>query len=80
MKIPAGQFKAKCLQIMDEVEASGESVTITKHGRPVARLVPASPADDDRKVSAFGFMKGTVVIRGDIVHSTGEKWDAENDA
>lgn len=30
MKIPAGQFKAKCLQIMDEVEASGEAVTITK--------------------------------------------------
>lgn len=80
MKIPAGQFKAKCLQIMDEVEASGEAVTITKHGRPVARLVPARPTEDDRKVSAFGFMKGTVVIQGDIVNSTGEKWDAENDA
>lgn len=38
--IPAGEFKAKCLAILDEVEAYGDSVIVTKRGRPVARLVP----------------------------------------
>ena len=37
-KIPAGQFKAKCLAIMDRVQKTGESVLITKHGKPVAHL------------------------------------------
>ena len=39
--IPAGQFKARCLRIMDEVRATREPVIITKKGRPVAKLVPA---------------------------------------
>ena len=38
--IPAGEFKAKCLAILDEVQAYGETVVVTKRGRPVARLVP----------------------------------------
>ena len=42
--VAASDFKAHCLAVMDEVEATGEEVTITKHGRPVARLVPASSA------------------------------------
>lgn len=41
--IPAGEFKAKCLALMDEIEATGEEVVITKRGRPVARLAPWSP-------------------------------------
>ena len=41
--LPAGQFKARCLQLMDEVSAQGTIITITKHGRPVARLVPTVP-------------------------------------
>jgi prevent-host-death family protein len=42
MKItPAGQFKARCLRVMDEVRSPDrESVVITKKGRPMARLVP----------------------------------------
>jgi prevent-host-death family protein len=44
MKVSATEFKAKCLSILDEVESSGNSVTITKHGRAVARLTPASPS------------------------------------
>ena len=37
----ASEFKAKCLKIMDEVAATGGPVIITKHGVPVAQLVPA---------------------------------------
>ena len=39
--ISAGEFKAKCLKLMDEVNETGEQIVITKHGRPVSRLVPA---------------------------------------
>ena len=39
--ISAGEFKAKCLKLMDEVNDTGAQIVITKHGRPVSRLVPA---------------------------------------
>ena len=38
--IPAGEFKAKCLKLMDEVNETGATIVITKRGRPVSRLVP----------------------------------------
>ena len=59
----AGAFKANCLAVMDEVQATHESVTITKHGRPVAKLVPAESKDDD----IYNFLAGKGVIRGDVV-------------
>jgi prevent-host-death family protein len=40
MQIPAGEFKAKCLKLMDQVARSGVPIVITKHGKPVAKLVP----------------------------------------
>ena len=49
MDIPAGQFKAKCLQIMDQVARSRQPVTITKRGKPVAKIVPA-----DGRIGHFG--------------------------
>ena len=59
----AAKFKAKCLAVMDEVQAKREPVTITKRGNPVARLVPV---EEEKKDSIFGFMKGQVKILGDI--------------
>ena len=63
--IAAGQFKARCLAIMDEVQSKRQGVVITKHGKPVAKLVPVEKEKDD----IFGFFrsKGTVEIKGDIV-------------
>ena len=47
MKImAAGSFKAQCLAVMDEVQAKRETVVITKHGKPVAKLVPADKDTD----------------------------------
>jgi prevent-host-death family protein len=73
--IAAGEFKAKCLALLDEVQQTQKEYVITKRGKPVARLVPAEPrkkADD-----VFGRLKGTgVIIRGDIF-STGERWEAD---
>ena len=70
--VPAGEFKAKCLQLIDEVAATGESLTITKRGRPVARVV-ALPG----KVSLFGAMAGTVLKQEDLVTPVGDAWEAE---
>lgn len=68
----AGQFKAKCLQIMDQVKEKHISITITKHGKPVAKLVPIEENDEDY----FGCLKGTLTIKGDIVAPLDVDWEA----
>jgi len=60
--MPAGEFKARCLRVMEEVKKYRTPVVITKKGRPVAKLVPFDvPATD-----VFGCMAGTARIVGDI--------------
>jgi prevent-host-death family protein len=73
-EIPAGQFKARCLRIMDEVRATREPVLITKKGKPVAKLVPADNQPDD----IFGCLKDEIKIVGDIESPVTplEDWDA----
>jgi prevent-host-death family protein len=41
--VPAGQFKARCLALLDEVATTGRSLVVTKRGRPVAEVVPVEP-------------------------------------
>ena len=41
--IPATRFKAECLQLLDDVAESGETIIVTKRGKPVARLLPLAP-------------------------------------
>ncbi len=70
--IKASEFKAKCLKIMDEVAETGEPVVITKHGKPVAEMVPVK-----RKPAAlFGALKGSLIITGDIISPLDEPWEA----
>ena len=71
-EMPAGEFKARCLQLMDEVNRTGIELIITKRGRPVAKLVPITHATEDELV---GSMRGTVTIHGDIVSSDPTDWD-----
>jgi prevent-host-death family protein len=72
--ISSTQFKARCIAIMDEVQAKLEAVIITKHGKPVAKLVPVGQEKDD--IFAFRKGKGTIEIKGDIVSPilTPEEW------
>ena len=60
--IPAGEFKARCLRVMEDVKKYRTTVVITKKGRPVAKLVPP----DAPAVEVFGCMAGTARIVGDI--------------
>jgi prevent-host-death family protein len=73
-RIPAGQFKAQCLAIMDKVSKTGEPVVVTKHGKPVVKLVPARKQKDD----IFNYMAGKVKIVGDIVGPITPLEDWEN--
>ncbi len=73
-EIPASEFRAKCLKLMDEVAATGEELVITKRGKPVARLVPVK--GERRRL--FGPMKGSFKILGDIVEPVLEPgWEKE---
>jgi prevent-host-death family protein len=71
--IKASEFKAKCLALMDEVARTGESVVITKNGKPVAELVPHRGAPKKRPL---GIWKGKVKITGDIISPIDVEWDA----
>ena len=59
----AGSFKAKCLAVMDEVQAKHETVVITKRGKPVAKLVPVNAETDE----IYNFMAGKGTVTGDVV-------------
>lgn len=70
-KIPAAKFKEQCLAILDRLDADG--VVVTKHGRPVARVLPYrdTPAD------LIGALRGRITIAGDIM-TTGVAWDVND--
>ncbi len=72
--IPAGEFKSKCLKLMDLVNRNQVELTITKHGKAVAKLVPMEKAVS--ALDLFGSMAGTVTIVGDIMEPLDVKWDA----
>lgn len=71
-EIGAAEFKARCLEIMDEVARLGVEVVITKHRRPVARLVPM-----ERDRGFVGSMRGVVLREGDLISPIGEPWEAD---
>jgi prevent-host-death family protein len=70
VEINAAAFKNTCLELMDDVRDHPRQYLITKHGRPVARLVPPDLPGE----SAFGYMRGTVLNSDDIVAPDPEAW------
>lgn len=70
--IPAGEFKAKCLKLLDEVAEKRKPLVITKYGKPVAQVVPMPVKPRD----IVGSMKGSVTILGDIISPLDVEWDA----
>ena len=70
--IKASEFKAKCLQLMDEVAETGRPVVITKNGRPVAQLGPVV----SRPATLAGAHRGKIAIVGDILAPVDADWEA----
>jgi prevent-host-death family protein len=70
--IMASRFKAECLGILDQVDRMKISVMVTKHGRPVARLVPV----EGRGAGTMGSVR-LLVPEDEAYYSTGEHWDAD---
>ncbi|MCB1057718.1 MAG: type II toxin-antitoxin system Phd/YefM family antitoxin [Acidobacteria bacterium] len=69
--IGATEFKQRCLAILDRVGPEG--LIITKHGKPVARLMPMETTGS----ALIGSLEGKLEIRGDVL-STGLRWDAQS--
>jgi len=69
--IAAAKFKEQCLALLDRVGPDG--IVITKHGRPVAKLI----ALGDDAADLIGSLKGKLRITGDVL-TTGLRWDAES--
>ncbi len=69
--VAAGEFKAHCLRMMDEVRDRRTELIITKRGKPVARLVPV----DDDMPDAFGALRGSVRYLDDIVAPDHAAWE-----
>ena len=69
--IGAGEFKAKCLHLLDVVAQRREELIITKRGRPVAKLVPLRPDG-----ALFGAMAGSVARQSDLVSPIDDPWEA----
>jgi len=69
--VPAAKFKEQCLALLDRVDPDG--IIITKHGKPVAKLMPVQ-TDNENLIGSF---KGKIKIKGNIM-STGQKWHAES--
>ena len=68
--IPAGKFKAQCLALLDDVAATRRSVIVTKHGKPVAMVVPVDPPPPVKSLA------GSILHEDDIVAPLGENWNA----
>jgi len=71
--IPAGRFKAQCLRLLDEVAETGETIVVTKRGKPVAKLEP---------VEAPRSLVGTVtflVSDEELIAPILEPWDLEQE-
>ena len=73
-EIGAAEFKARCLEVMDEVERLGIEVVITKHRRPVARLLPVQAG---ARSGFCGSLAGAILAERDIVRPIDADWEAD---
>ncbi len=70
-RIAAAKFKEQCLSILDRLGPDG--IVVTKHGKPVARVLPIESVSAD----LIGVLRGRIQVKGEI-ESTGLKWHARD--
>jgi len=78
-EIAISEFKAKCLALLERVEKTKQPIRITRHGKPVAEVVPAAPMVD--RAALMGSMRNSIKILGDIISpaSDEDEWEALRD-
>ncbi|MFU8894158.1 MAG: type II toxin-antitoxin system Phd/YefM family antitoxin [Luteolibacter sp.] len=74
MEMNVTEFKAKCLGVIEKVRKEKSRVTLTRHGRPAAEIIPVISSAPG---ALFGRSMGATLILGDILN-TGEVWDVED--
>lgn len=72
-EVGAAEFKATCLELMDQVQRLGIEIIVTKHRRPVARLVPIA----ERSSGFCGALSGMILQQRDLVQPAGDTWEAD---
>jgi prevent-host-death family protein len=78
VRVAAAAFKARCLELMDEVARTKEGIVVTKYGRPVAKLVPLDEDMPPRPL--FGRASGTVVhVDDDLFAPESDVWESLDD-
>lgn len=77
-EVAISEFKAKCLALLSEVEKTKQPLRVTRHGKPVAEVVPPTPVDN---ASWIGSMKDRIQIHGDIVAPANDEneWEVLRD-
>ena len=73
-QVPAGEFKAKCLYLMEQVKKQKIPIIITKRGIPIAKLTPLETKPTPK---LFGYLKNSVTIKGDIIAPIDVQWEAD---
>jgi prevent-host-death family protein len=66
-EVPAGEFKSKCLALLDHISVTRQEIVVTKRGRAVARVVPMEKAPS---------LRGSVLEADDIVEPIDVTWEA----
>lgn len=76
--ISASDFKKHCLSIMDEIKKNKDFIIVTKHKDPMVKVTYID--EEKSKKSAFGIMKGMIIITEDIVNfSTASDWEMNSE-
>lgn len=78
-EVPISQFKAKCLALLEQVRQTRKPIRITRHGKPVAEVVPRTPSVDGAKW--IGSMEGKMEILGDMISPAADEdeWEVLRD-
>jgi prevent-host-death family protein len=66
-EIAVGEFKSKCLALLDEVARTGVTLIVTKRGKPVAKLTPVEPPPS---------LIGSILYEGDVISPIDVEWEA----
>ena len=79
VEVSISEFKAKCLALLEQVRITRQPIRVTRHGKPVAEVVPPAAVMD--RASMIGSLEGTVIIKGDIISpaTDPDEWEANRD-